>query len=287
MNKNQSDNILNIKCGYCGKVLAVNTQEEIFRHNCFQHYNEEMHAIFIDENFVATIVENSNKIVPEDINEHQYSIDQRDEMLIDIIQTKPALWNFQIPLSERTKAKKKALWKEVENALGGLMTMDDAMKRWKYLRDCYVRYKRQINTYVPSGSAAQPSKKQKVFRFYEAMQFIDDPLESARTVCNLSDCDQVAESAQEEDLSSTSTTNSTLKSRSLPSTSTCSSIGNSICESRPLSRASQRSSQTPNTTSCLSDGMRKLSDKKCRQLQIAILQLLAEAEKEEAKRNNV
>lgn len=38
---------------------------------------------------------------------------------------------------------------------------------------------------------------------------------------------------------------------------------------------------------CLSDGMRKLSDKKCRQLQIAILQLLAEAEKEEAKGNNV
>lgn len=37
---------------------------------------------------------------------------------------------------------------------------------------------------------------------------------------------------------------------------------------------------------CLSDGMRKLSNYKCRQLQITILQLLAEAEKEEAKGNN-
>jgi len=53
-------------------------------------------------------------------NEHQYSTDYRDEMLINIIQTKPALWNYQIPLSERTKAKKKALWKEVQNMLGGL-----------------------------------------------------------------------------------------------------------------------------------------------------------------------
>lgn len=41
-------------------------------------------------------------------------------MLINIVQTKPALWNFQIPLCERTKVKKKALWKEVENMLGGL-----------------------------------------------------------------------------------------------------------------------------------------------------------------------
>ncbi|XP_032689421.1 uncharacterized protein LOC116853455 isoform X2 [Odontomachus brunneus] len=182
MNKNQSGCFLNIKCGYCGSILTVDTQEQILCHNCFQKYDEERHAISINEDFVAIIVEASNEIVSEDTSNEQYSTDHRDEMLINIVQTKPALWNFQIPLRERTKAKKKALWKEVENMLGGLLTMDDAMKRWKYLRDCYVRYKRQINTYVPSGSAAQPSKKQKVFRFYEVMQFIDDPLESARYI---------------------------------------------------------------------------------------------------------
>ncbi|XP_032685711.1 uncharacterized protein LOC116850941 [Odontomachus brunneus] len=321
MNKNQSGCFLNIKCGYCGSILTVDTQEQILCHNCFQKYDEERHAISINEDFVAIIVEASNEIVSEDTSNEQYSTDHRDEMLINIVQTKPALWNFQIPLRERTKAKKKALWKEVENMLGGLLTMDDAMKRWKYLRDCYVRYKRQINTYVPSGSAAQPSKKQKVFRFYEVMQFIDDPLESARTVSNLSDCDEAANSVQEQDelsLSSTSTTNSTCESRSLPSTST----EKSIYESKQLSRAARRShSSTPNITSnassesfmselrdnlknvlntpvlqkdavdyfvaCLSDGMRKLSDKKYRSLQIAILQLLAEAEKEEAKENSV
>lgn len=60
-------------------------------------------------------------------------------MLIDIIQTKPALWN-QIPLSERTKAKKKALWKEVENTLGGL---------YKYLqkRDITQSSKAQATIY--------------------------------------------------------------------------------------------------------------------------------------------
>ena len=38
---------------------------------------------------------------------------------------------------------------------------------------------------------------------------------------------------------------------------------------------------------CLADGMRKLLDKTCRQVQITILQLLAETEKEEAKENNI
>ncbi|XP_071576431.1 uncharacterized protein [Temnothorax nylanderi] len=244
MSENQFDNFLNIKCGYCGEILAVAIQEEIFRHNCFKHYNEKIHAVSIDDDFVVTIVPNSNEIRSKDTgDEHQSSTDHRDEMLINIVQTKPALWNFQIPLSERTKAKKKALWKEVENMLGGLMTADDAMKRWKYLRDCYVRYKRQVNAYVPSGSGAQPSKKQKIFRFYEVMQFIDDPLENAPTVSNLSDCDKAAGGAQEEeDFSppSTSIANSTRESRALPSTST----ENSICESRSLSQASRRSSQT-------------------------------------------
>ncbi|XP_032689422.1 uncharacterized protein LOC116853455 isoform X3 [Odontomachus brunneus] len=108
----------NIKCGYCGSILTVDTQEQILCHNCFQKYDEERHAISINEDFVAIIVEASNEIVSEDTSNEQYSTDHRDEMLINIVQTKPALWNFQIPLRERTKAKKKALWKEVENMLG-------------------------------------------------------------------------------------------------------------------------------------------------------------------------
>ncbi|XP_077268721.1 uncharacterized protein LOC143900854 [Temnothorax americanus] len=219
MNKYQSNNFLNIICGYCSDILVVATQEKMLCHNCFEHYDEKMHAVSIDEDFVVTIVQNSNQADTEDTsNEHQSSTDHRDEMLINVVQTKPALYNFhKFPPTERTKAKKKALWKEVENMLGGLMTADDAMKRWKYLRDCYVRYKRQVNEYVPSGSGAQP-KKQKMFRFYEIMQFIDDPLENAPTVSNLSDCDKAAGSAQENDdclLLSTSTTKSTCENKKI------------------------------------------------------------------------
>ncbi|XP_071652684.1 uncharacterized protein [Temnothorax longispinosus] len=97
-------------------------------HNCFEHYDEKMHAVSIDEDFVVTIVQNSNQADTEDTsNEHQSSTDHRDEMLINVVQTKPALYNFHFPPTEQTKAKKKALWKEVENMLGGLMTADDAV----------------------------------------------------------------------------------------------------------------------------------------------------------------
>jgi len=45
----------NIKCDYCGEVLAVTMQEEIFHHKCLKCYDENMHAVSIDEDFVVTI----------------------------------------------------------------------------------------------------------------------------------------------------------------------------------------------------------------------------------------
>ncbi|KMQ83829.1 hypothetical protein RF55_19017 [Lasius niger] len=51
----QTDNVLNIKCGYCGEILAVTVQEEIFHHKCLGYYDENKHAVSIDEDFVATI----------------------------------------------------------------------------------------------------------------------------------------------------------------------------------------------------------------------------------------
>lgn len=41
-------------------------------------------------------------------NEYEESKEHRAEILIKIVKTIPALWNAQISLSERTKAKKKA-----------------------------------------------------------------------------------------------------------------------------------------------------------------------------------
>jgi len=43
-----------IKCGYCGWHIAYQCQN-ILEHKCFNEYDENKHALNIDENNVATI----------------------------------------------------------------------------------------------------------------------------------------------------------------------------------------------------------------------------------------
>ncbi|KYN28479.1 hypothetical protein ALC57_02091 [Trachymyrmex cornetzi] len=50
-----------------------------------------------------------------------------------------------------------ALWEEIRNILGGIMSIEELQKKWKYHRDCYVRARKKMKTYVPSGSGALPS----------------------------------------------------------------------------------------------------------------------------------
>lgn len=45
--------------------------------------------------------------------------------------------------------------------------------RFKQLKDSYRREKKKEKAYVPSGSAACPTKKPS-FRFYEQMKFLGD-----------------------------------------------------------------------------------------------------------------
>lgn len=53
--------------------------------------------------------------------------------------------------------------------------VEKVQKRWKQLRDAYVKAKRK--EYIPSGSAAQRSQtSKKTFKLYNQMQFLDDIL---------------------------------------------------------------------------------------------------------------
>jgi len=42
-----------------------------------------------------------------------------DEILIDCVAQRSALYDYRLPLSERTMIKKNALWKEICNVMGG------------------------------------------------------------------------------------------------------------------------------------------------------------------------
>ncbi|XP_011863297.1 PREDICTED: uncharacterized protein LOC105559540 [Vollenhovia emeryi] len=67
----------------------------------------------------------------------------------------------------------------------GIMDVPSIKKRWKYLKDCYIKDWKKSNEYIPSGSAA-PATRKNTFRFYEAMSFLSDCMEAKQTVSTLS-----------------------------------------------------------------------------------------------------
>jgi len=141
------------------------------------------------------------------------------------IMERPPLFDHRIDVRERSKLKKKALWEEIKNILGGIllthilfnkfsntvitrnygfnnnflchisqeylrnkiklcaystgtMSIDELQKKWKYHRDCYMRARKKMKTYVPSGSGALPSNLKNSYRYFELMKPLDDTLQA-------------------------------------------------------------------------------------------------------------
>lgn len=174
--------------GSCGNIL---------QHKCFENYSEEVHALHIDKNHVARMVPRSNEnedpsnatVIPPGGNEQSQSVcDDIDEILIEMVFQKPALWNHKLPLHERTQLKVNALWLEVSNAMGGgKATPKWAKTRWKDLRDSYVKARKKQKAYVPSGSDADTAQRLRSssFRFFKRMQFLEVAYATEPTISSL------------------------------------------------------------------------------------------------------
>ncbi|XP_018311185.1 uncharacterized protein [Mycetomoellerius zeteki] len=96
--------------------------------------------------------------------------------------------------------------------------VENVQKRWKQLRDCYIKSKRKMKEYLPRGSAARSTKNAKsTFRLYEQMKFLDDVLDKSVTVSSLPENTSTNDIAEDIELV---TANPTLTTVSQPSTST-------------------------------------------------------------------
>ncbi|XP_071582544.1 uncharacterized protein [Temnothorax nylanderi] len=170
------------KCGYCGWLFRFTTN--FTDHECFKNYIEEVDRINIDENYVVTIVENNPTVVgKENLN----------ELLIEAVRSKRGLYDFRhVPASERTILRKNALWMEVSNILRGSLSPEEAKARWKYLRDNYIKARKKVRAYIPSGSAATVANTncKSRFQYYELMRFLDDSLQTRPTVSSLTDANE-------------------------------------------------------------------------------------------------
>ncbi|XP_015375613.1 PREDICTED: uncharacterized protein LOC107170104 [Diuraphis noxia] len=63
--------------------------------------------------------------------------------LISAIKDRPPLFDHKMMMSERSESIKNKLWNEVYAELQGQITIDELKKKWKYLKEKYVREKQK------------------------------------------------------------------------------------------------------------------------------------------------
>ncbi|KAF5307392.1 hypothetical protein FQR65_LT18429 [Abscondita terminalis] len=75
------------------------------------------------------------------------------------------------------------LW--FKNALGDKYTAESLQKKWRNLRDTFIRSKGEMEAYVPSGS--QATNKKRPWKYYYAMAFLNDTMNhrSEALVCTM------------------------------------------------------------------------------------------------------
>ena len=96
------------------------------------------------------------------------------EALIDLVHQYPALWDKQDAMYKDSNYKE-AKWKEITEILH--LNKEDVIKKWKSLRDTYVRHK---NIKSKSGDGLSQCKPK--WKYYDIMSFVDITLLKQRYV---------------------------------------------------------------------------------------------------------
>ena len=94
------------------------------------------------------------------------------EALIDLVRQYPALWDKQHSKYKDSNYKD-ARWREISEILN--VPKDDVIKKWKSLRDTYVRQK---SIKSKSGDGLSDSKPR--WKYYTIMSFLDVSLMKRR-----------------------------------------------------------------------------------------------------------
>ncbi|XP_050314863.1 uncharacterized protein LOC126749222 [Anthonomus grandis grandis] len=117
------------------------------------------------------VLEMSSKVI-------EYTV---EELLISCVQARPPLWDSRLDLKERSKTIRDNMWLEIYKEFGENpnFSLDFLQKKWRNLRDTYVRIKGE---YLPSGSGAKRKRK---WEYFDNMSFLNDTLSFRPTVSNV------------------------------------------------------------------------------------------------------
>eukprot|EP00102_Acyrthosiphon_pisum_P021367 XP_016658577.1 PREDICTED: uncharacterized protein LOC107883322 [Acyrthosiphon pisum] len=91
--------------------------------------------------------------------------------LISAINERNPLWDHRLPMADRYEPIKQMLWNEIYVALNGIYPIEILKKKWKYLREKYVREKKK-----PASGAA--GGKKKIWCHMQSLHFLNDVITS-------------------------------------------------------------------------------------------------------------
>ncbi|XP_028046923.1 uncharacterized protein LOC105828309 [Monomorium pharaonis] len=187
--------IISYTCGVCETIC---NEQEMSSHSCLEGYNHCQ----VDENLYFYPQTDDGQIIRESLVNDSKTIVMKDnqvpnketennwrnkkvteeERLIEEIHKRPPLWNFKLPLTERSLRIKNKLWEEVAALIDGKMDVSTIKKRWKSLCDTFrVHHKSKQQQ---SSSARTLSRKEWIH--YKQMQFLCDMQLESETVTNIS-----------------------------------------------------------------------------------------------------
>ncbi|XP_072764588.1 uncharacterized protein [Anoplolepis gracilipes] len=170
----------------CGVCETICTKDEIYSHSsCLEGYDK----FCVDDNLYFYPQIDGEEVILTDtiqVSNQEAKSNWRnskileEEQLIEEIHKRPPLWNFKLPLSERTMQAKKKLWEEIKIAINNTMDIATMKKKWKSLCDTYRTYENKQQK--SSGSAGFSQKK---WMHFERMKFLNDMQPEIETVTNI------------------------------------------------------------------------------------------------------
>lgn len=203
MEINDDDDILDFstKCTICNNMLRGN---EILKHECFSNAKH----VFINEtgdlvpqfetdtssiasstpttsSSISALTLASTSASTSHCTLEGTTATQREdieELLIAEVQKRRELWDHTLPISTRSREVIASHWEAISKQLNGILTPFIASKKWRYLRDSYMRIRNE-QLKKRSGSAAPKPIK---WKWYNYMQFLNDTQDFRSTTSNVS-----------------------------------------------------------------------------------------------------
>ncbi|CAH1106939.1 unnamed protein product [Psylliodes chrysocephalus] len=116
-----------------------------------------------------------SEVVPEQ-SDVVYEV---EELLATFVQQRPPLWDSRLPLSRRSKTVRDGLWLEIFKEFSEQFSIEFLQRKWRNMRDTFIKVKGEVESYIPSGSATK--KRKKVWKYYEIMCFLKDSIIPRKT----------------------------------------------------------------------------------------------------------